>query len=1201
MDPASLTASISTLVDITVRAVIKTCRYVKALKSAPQELRTLISEVSTLNGILFGIKTLLEADGLPENDEESPLAVATKQHLKECEEVLKDLEKLFTNAEKVSNHSVKTIARGLLKRSKTTEDLSEDGPVDLSTVAKYLLLPESIGEIKKILIRLERMKSTLSLAIVTQESSDIQEIKQILVPEKMRRLKKLLCTADSSAKHAAVVDQREKGTGKWMITGETFLQWTKGKQQILWLSGIAGSGKTVLTSRAIDYLAEHASKKVDGGVAITYFYCDFNDAGTTAEKSVIGGLLRSLLARDPALYNTFAKDFQKELSGEGESQLQEDAKNKLSNVLLATCRRYGITYVVVDALDECVNPGNVAKALRDLANQCQSIRLLFSSREDAGIQKEMADCQRLWINDLNHADLRQYVVNELARRAERPDCCVLADITLRNEVAERIVRDATGMFQWAVCQIDHISYLPNAIEVRRSLDKLPPDLSTTYQTMIKGIADRGTVFCVLAQRTLQILASTRTTRALQARQLQEALAMDDSLNWLNASALTNLPVILSACGRLVRFDAGNVASQTAVSHQSIIDYLGSEQCRLSASPAQGFYLDPSKFHAQMAARCIKYLLFDQFFDMPSDAEMQKWKESSSFLNYSIAYWIDHVSAAKPQDRPVALIRRFLGTEEPEYFDTYRKYCTKCLWLYTYPRAVCAARVGPVDILSTYTTTIARGELIYAISWAAHDGRHDSLNCLLKIAKDKEYDFIINDWGTPLHRAIFTNQVEAAKALLAHGVGLNIQATRGTPLQSAVWLGRTDIVRLLLEQKADVNFDGDPAWELDAKEIQDQGSPRGQPVQEAELRAQTLKFLCADDLSLPRREPSESDFAPDPEARIVANTTKPYGVNKWNYGPPLTGAAIRGYDVVLQDLLKAGANVNKIHGGYGTALSGAAKSGQLNNIRKLIKAGANVNLIAGIHGTALRSAVVGKNLSCVKALVAAGADVNTRGSYFGTALKLAKDNGSTAIVDYLLQSGAKDFPRDAITPDAKSYPESYLESLMGGFWTGYFYSYDSAPDFPGQTHNAARMRIRFFPSNSFAKVAKTDHMPLFGIGTDSFGEFDLEGIVTSNSLISVIKTYKEHNWVWHNSGFLHENLNGRTCIGGSWGKPGKEPFGTFEVWRVDRFEEQAPSRQSSGAGSEIFETARKPRKVQTLPVRLDRSRPYYDQQSLSYGT
>ncbi|KAL9106861.1 MAG: hypothetical protein Q9227_008194 [Pyrenula ochraceoflavens] len=1197
MDPVSGVASIVQLAELSAKAIVKTCRYLKALKGASRELRSLIGEVSAINGVLFGLRNLLEVDDTTKGGEEdSLLSSATQQPLKDCEEVLKEVDKLLSDAERLSNHSVKTIARGLLKRTTTSDDVADEGPVDLSTVAKYLLLPESIKEINKILERLGRIKSTLNLALVAQETSDIREIKQSFMPEKMRKLKDLLCSADPSSKHAAVVDQREKGTGEWLIKSQTFQDWESGKQQILWMSGIAGSGKTVLISRAIDHLTDKQSLKPDKSVEVAYFYCDFNDPGTTDEKSVLGGLLRCLLVRDSSLYGTFASRFRNALEERAESRTSEDTKTRSLDLLLSACNQYPTLYLIVDALDECRDPGAATKQLRDLAQQLSNIRILFSSREDASIQNEAAACSRLSINELNQVDLRQYVENELGRRAKLPECCVLMDASIRRMAAERIVKDAAGMFQWAVCQIDHISYLPNATEVRRSLDKLPPDLSTTYQTMIKGIAQRGTVYCTLAKRTLQILASTRTTKSLKARQLQEALAIDDSQDQLNSSAITDLRIILSACGKLVKFDVNNIGSSTAVSHQSIIDYLRSEQCRSSLSAAKDFYLDPSQFNSHMGIRCVKYLLFEQYFDMPTDDEMQKWKDSNSFYNYAIGYWIDHLAAANRQNWPTAMIRKFLGPEEPEYFNTYRKYCTKVMWMYTYPQIVCAVRVGSPDLVSIYVPSSTRGQKTYAISWATNDGRLDTLEELLKAAKNREADERINDWGTPLHRAIRMNRVACAKRLIDHGVDLTIQASHGTPLQAAVCWRRPDIIKLILEQKPNINFEGDSDWELDLDEIQlkqEHGSPRDDSEIGEELRAQTLRHLKAEDVARPSQIPQESHWAPDPEAHIVATVIKPWGMNKWNYGPPLTIAAFRGYDQIVEDLLKAGADVNKVHGGYGTALCAAAKNGKLTTLRKLIRAGADVNQVAGVYATALRAATISKDLSCVRALVNKGADVNARGTYFGTALKLAKDNGSAEIADYLIKQGAHKAALDYIAPKSKFFAESHLEALMDGFWTGYFFDDRSA-----QPAYTTKMRIRFFPSNSFAKVAHTDHMPLFGIGVDNIGNFDFEGIVTSNSRVSLIKTYKNQKVVWHYSGSLHENLLGRTCIGGSWGKPGKEIAGTFEIWRLDAAQGQEPSsKQSSGTGPEIFEGVRKPRKVVTLPMRWNNGGMFNQQENL----
>ncbi|KAF7300631.1 Ankyrin repeat protein [Mycena chlorophos] len=40
---------------------------------------------------------------------------------------------------------------------------------------------------------------------------------------------------------------RHKDTGNWLLEHSTFLEWKSGSPQVLWCSGIPGSGKTVLS------------------------------------------------------------------------------------------------------------------------------------------------------------------------------------------------------------------------------------------------------------------------------------------------------------------------------------------------------------------------------------------------------------------------------------------------------------------------------------------------------------------------------------------------------------------------------------------------------------------------------------------------------------------------------------------------------------------------------------------------------------------------------------------------------------------------------------------------------------------------------------------------------------------------------------------------------------------------------------------
>lgn len=91
--------------------------------------------------------------------------------------------------------------------------------------------------------------------------------------------------------------------------------------------------------------------------------------------------------------------------------------------------------------------------------------------------------------------------------------------------------------------------------------------------------------------------------------------------------------------------------------------------------------------------------------------------------------------------------------------------------------------------------------------AAAFGRIDRLRELL--AGDPESANVFSDDGfTALHLAVFADQEEAARVLVAHGADVNIRSTgpvaQVPPLGTAAFVGSVGMARLLLDAGADVN-------------------------------------------------------------------------------------------------------------------------------------------------------------------------------------------------------------------------------------------------------------------------------------------------------------------------------------------------------------------------------------------------------------
>jgi Cdc6-like AAA superfamily ATPase len=256
-----------------------------------------------------------------------------------------------------------------------------------------------------------------------------------------------LLLSDPSTNFNKALQQRQEGTGLWLLQSSPFKKWHSQQNSFLWLHGIPGCGKTILSSTIIKHLKD---THPDQDQLLLYFYFDFTDAG----KQTLNNVLRSLISQ---LYLT-CKDTQKLLDSlfsscdNGRRQLTCEL---LCDVFLQMINQAQEIYIVLDALDECrtrkgpLSEGLLAwiRSLQDFEQR--NIHLLVTSRPEHDIEqvlREVAQSDRDIVplqSDLIEDDIRSYVYTRvrtgdgLKRWRSRPD--------VLDEIQRVLMEKAQGM------------------------------------------------------------------------------------------------------------------------------------------------------------------------------------------------------------------------------------------------------------------------------------------------------------------------------------------------------------------------------------------------------------------------------------------------------------------------------------------------------------------------------------------------------------------------------------------------------------------------------------------------------------------------------------------------------------------------------------------------------------------------------------
>jgi hypothetical protein len=215
------------------------------------------------------------------------------------------------------------------------------------------------------------------------------------------KLKKWLSPPDPSTNLNAAKEKRHDGTGDWFTNSTTFLEWKSGSRRHLWLYGLAGCGKTVLTSAILDRLH---STQTDSCVCLDFFF-DFRDK----HKQHLDDLLRSLAFQ---LYDERYPDSQKELESlltSCEDGRKQPTTQSLSETVHLMMQRPPRLQIILDALDECTTRRELLQWMETLSgSEFANVHLIATSRREDELESGLSE----WIERENMMPIDRDLVND---------------------------------------------------------------------------------------------------------------------------------------------------------------------------------------------------------------------------------------------------------------------------------------------------------------------------------------------------------------------------------------------------------------------------------------------------------------------------------------------------------------------------------------------------------------------------------------------------------------------------------------------------------------------------------------------------------------------------------------------------------------------------------------------------------------------
>ena len=771
------------------------------------------------------------------------------------------------------------------------------------------------------------------------------------------------------------IRERLASTCTWILAHSKYRDWLAADgPACLWLSGVPGTGKSILSSTIIDHLLtlEH---QID---VVVYCFLEEGLGRDDSARYILEVLFRQLQENN-AVPNFMQFSLLPEIENV-DSPFHRKVFQRLLRKLLETIYNQTRIVLVLDGVEKdewitCVVIDEVTN-VNSLRHTSDLIRCLISSRESCDYNKHCGQTRNINLdNELGvQRDVLQFAEAQLANIYP-----TVANAKLYlTSIAKKICRQGRGNFLWVALVIENLQGAIPIDKVEKEVEPLPSTIDGLYQRLLRNVPSQE---IERLQRLFALLIATN--RPLKLRELAEALATQPDLHRPHGNEMW--PSRIWICRPLMITNEDNIVR---FRHSSVRRHL------LSADGTGLWRTSMVEAHAFLARTCFVLMTSEQEKNSHFPLQSQGTEYPSSMKSYAFTNWSFHYGLAEPHSKTlVGALHHSLtmslhndcediSLPAPARIGQIRATILRIAAHYGFasltrvslemgvdqngscdscetPLALAAARGHSevVELLiqrraSTAASNLNCGET--ALHLAAAHGSQDCVKALLKgdAKADSNASYLSR---TPLHAAASSGNLDVVKMFTDFYVDLNIVVPKSgdTPLHLAASRGHLQIVKWLVEGHRASN-----------EELQ---------FYDSMVRQQYYQAWTEDLLT---DSPSTRWSSHGTEARCSARES----LSK------------------LKSLRGGYADINMRTGEGRTALHLAASNGHVPTTRFLLQTGADMTLVDNTGNTALRLAAENGHLQVVKLLLTAGAVLES--TQLSATLKSVTNNGHDAVANLL---------------------------------------------------------------------------------------------------------------------------------------------------------------------------------------------------------
>jgi len=451
----------------------------------------------------------------------------------------------------------------------------------------------------------------------------------------------------------SVKDRIMSGSCRWILERESFLGWRDDPNRaskLLWLTGLPGAGKSILSGFIIDSLLR------DPSVSHCCYYFFKSDDQT---KRTVGYMLSSIAFQIAIQFKSFGDRLLELHAARSMSFDRQKTTGVWESVFEPILLRQTFerpVFWIIDGLDEADQPELVIKLLSRLGPS-SNWRVLIVSRPIREVSLRLNSLNFDFAGDEitptdTHNDIQSYIDTAVSS--------IFHDPTDRQDISRKVSDKAQGSFLWVALAMEQLkNNWHTAGDIDQVLNNLPEGMESLYAGMIRMIADQAARPRAIASRILTWAVCS--FRPLELPELAAALATEFgeflSLENTVTQICANFVVVKKSRVMLVHDTARYFLLHKAGGQPLEIDYPSGHD--YIAETCLGFLTDPKK-NWKRTLSLVQPATSN--VSRHQKAQPPPLFDNHPFLAYAVSWWAYHISSAPQHSGSVHTVHSFLENQ-----------------------------------------------------------------------------------------------------------------------------------------------------------------------------------------------------------------------------------------------------------------------------------------------------------------------------------------------------------------------------------------------------------------------------------------------------------------------------------------------------------------------------------------------------------